>query len=149
MSKLNLVVLGKLKDKSLANLEADFLKRIHKPALNIIELKAKSDDLLFEGRQITQFMDKNPGTYIALTEHGKECRSVEFSKMLQKDLDSPQNIYFFISGAVSFEEAALSKMHKKISLSKLTFPHKFARLIAVEQIYRAQCIRDDHPYHND
>jgi 23S rRNA (pseudouridine1915-N3)-methyltransferase len=53
-----------------------------------------------------------------------------------------------IAGAEGFSSEVLKLCQERLSLSELTFPHKLARIILVEQLYRAQTIRTGHPYHN-
>ena len=80
----------------------------------------------------------------ALDSHGKELDSIGFSEVLQNCGANKMN--FFVGGAYGFTSAFLSKM-TNLSLSKLTFSHKIVPLILCEQIYRAFCIANRHPYH--
>lgn len=81
---------------------------------------------------------------IALHPLGKSLDTFEFSKLLS----SESEINFFIGGAFGFEEEFL-KQTINISLSKLTLSHKIARIVLCEQIYRALCILNNHPYHKE
>ncbi|WP_458701073.1 23S rRNA (pseudouridine(1915)-N(3))-methyltransferase RlmH [Sulfurospirillum sp. 1307] len=83
------------------------------------------------------------GYNIALDVKGYECDSFEFSKIF----DNHTNINFFIGGAYGFDDEFLNKTQKVISLSKLTFAHKIAKVVLYEQIYRGLCIKSNHPYH--
>lgn len=83
------------------------------------------------------------GYNIALDVEGKELDSFEFSKIF----DNGVNINFFIGGAYGFSKDFLQKSDKVISLSKLTYAHKIAKVVLYEQIYRGLCIRNNHPYH--
>ena len=56
-------------------------------------------------------------------------------------------LFFVIGGASGFPKQLTLKAKKIIALSKMVFPHKVARLILVEQLYRAKCIINRHPYH--
>jgi len=80
---------------------------------------------------------------IALDPLGKVIDSHEFSRLLSDQND----VRFFIGGAYGFNKQFLSKCHKVISLSKLTFAHKIAKTILYEQIYRGLSITNNHPYH--
>ncbi|MDR0467890.1 MAG: 23S rRNA (pseudouridine(1915)-N(3))-methyltransferase RlmH [Campylobacteraceae bacterium] len=82
---------------------------------------------------------------IALDVGGEVVDSYEFSNIL-KDRSS---VKFFIGGAYGFEDCFLKKCNKVISLSSLTFAHKIAKLVLLEQIYRALCIQNNHPYHKN
>lgn len=80
---------------------------------------------------------------IALDSQGKELDSLGFSNIMR---DSGKSINFFVGGAYGFAPNFLSKV-KTLSLSNLTFSHKIVPLILCEQIYRAFCIINNHPYH--
>lgn len=149
---VHLIVVGKLKDKHLEAIEQDYLKRIKSPKLQIHEVKAKAENKDLEATVVLkkiQDICKDENYYlVALTEFGTEFYSPEFSKWLTLKIEQNQHLIFVIAGAEGHGEAVLKKAKAKFSLSKLTFPHKMARIIFVEQFYRAMTIRDGHPYHN-
>ncbi len=80
---------------------------------------------------------------VALDVGGKESDSFEFAKMLR----DKNEISFFIGGAYGFGDDFLKEFDKKISLSRLTFGHKVAKVVLLEQIYRGLAINNNHPYH--
>ncbi|MDX1948929.1 MAG: 23S rRNA (pseudouridine(1915)-N(3))-methyltransferase RlmH [Rickettsiales bacterium] len=85
---------------------------------------------------------------IALSENGTEFNSVDFSKYLEKiSANFGGKIAFVIGAAEGFDKQDLKKANNVISLSKLTFPHNMARLMLVEQMYRAWTILENKPYH--
>lgn len=147
-----LIVIGKLKDKSLEQIEEGYLKRIKSPSLKIIELKAKAEDKVAEGSLILQKiqeLSKNGSSFIvALTENGKQYDSHTFSSWVFDKITQNQNVFFLIAGAEGFSEQVLGQVQMQLSLSKLTFPHKLARILFIEQFYRAITIKNNHPYHN-
>jgi len=83
------------------------------------------------------------GYNIALDVTGNQYDSFQFSKIF----DNEVNINFFIGGAYGFNQEFLDKTQKVISLSKLTYAHKIAKVVLFEQIYRGLCIQNNHPYH--
>ncbi len=83
------------------------------------------------------------GYSVALDAEGEMLTSEEFSQLFEKDV----NINFFIGGAFGYEKAFLDKTQKIISLSRLTYAHKIAKVVLFEQIYRGLCIKHNHPYH--
>jgi 23S rRNA (pseudouridine1915-N3)-methyltransferase len=149
---LNLIVVGKLKDAHLEATEKDYLKRINNPELIIHEVKASAENKEAEGEAILKKirdLSQGGGTHlIAMTEWGKRSTSVAFAEWTKGLIERPAKIFFLIAGAEGFSEEVLRSCHERISLSELTFPHKLARILLVEQIYRAQTIRSGHPYHN-
>lgn len=83
------------------------------------------------------------GYNVSLDVLGDEVDSFEFSKIFKDN----SNINFFIGGAFGFEKEFLQQTHKIISLSRLTYAHKIAKVVLFEQIYRGLCINANHPYH--
>lgn len=149
--ELLLLVVGKLKDSHLEAIEADYLKRINNPPLVIHEVKASAENKEAEGEAILKKIKElapSGAHIIAMTEWGKKQTSVDFAKWTENLIEKPQKVFFVIAGAEGFSETFLKSINEKISLSDLTFPHKLARILLVEQLYRAQTIRTKHPYHN-
>ena len=83
------------------------------------------------------------GYNIALDVLGKKVDSFAFSKLLE----DKQVINIFIGGAYGFDRDFLKKCDITISLSDLTMAHKIANIVLCEQIFRALCISNNHPYH--
>lgn len=83
------------------------------------------------------------GYNIALAESGKNPDSHEFSSIIA----DRAAINFFIGGAYGFGESFLKKADFVLSLGRMTFAHKIAKLVLVEQIYRGLAIKNGHPYH--
>lgn len=79
---------------------------------------------------------------IALDICGKQIDSYRFCDLVR----DKEEVNFFIGGVFGFEIGFLSKMNS-ISLSSLTFSHDIAQVVLYEQIYRALCIINNHPYH--
>ncbi|MFP5387446.1 MAG: 23S rRNA (pseudouridine(1915)-N(3))-methyltransferase RlmH [Bacteriovoracia bacterium] len=150
--QIHLIVVGKLKDSHLEAIENDYLKRINNPELIIHEVKASAENKEAEGEAILKkIRDISQGGsthLIAMTEWGKRTTSVTFAEWTRSLIDRPAKIFFLIAGAEGFSEEVLKQCQERISLSELTFPHKLARILLVEQLYRAQTIRSGHPYHN-
>lgn len=83
------------------------------------------------------------GYNVALDVQGEQLSSEQFSALFDQDV----SINFFIGGAFGFDELFLDKTQKIISLSRLTYAHKIAKVVLFEQIYRGLCIKNNHPYH--
>lgn len=87
---------------------------------------------------------------VLLDEHGKEFRSVEFSKWVEQKMQTVnKRLVFIIGGPYGFSPEVYAKANEKISLSKMTFSHQMVRLIFVEQLYRAMTIMRGEPYHHE
>ena len=149
MKDLHLIVVGKLNDTNIAELEKDYFKRLTTPKLSIHEIRAHSETLEKEAKEVQNKIDdisKNENPYVVLlTENGKQFGSVEFSKWLSIQSER-QTVVFVIGGASGHGEAVIKRADFRLSLSELTYPHKLARLLLIEQIYRAQTIKANHPY---
>jgi 23S rRNA (pseudouridine1915-N3)-methyltransferase len=89
-----------------------------------------------------------PGSYlIALDPNGLQMSSEKFSLILSKQMMQSANIDFIIGGAFGLDDSILKSSGLKLSLSEMTFPHQLAKMLLLEQIYRAQTILNNHPYH--
>jgi 23S rRNA (pseudouridine1915-N3)-methyltransferase len=147
--QIHLIVVGKLKDSHLEAIELDYLKRINNPDLIIHEVKASAENKEAEGEAILKKVKEIGGGHlIALSEWGKKYTSVAFSEWFSGILERSPRVILMIAGAEGFSSEVLKLCQERLSLSELTFPHKLARIILVEQLYRAQTIRSGHPYHN-
>jgi len=149
MKDLHLIVVGKLYDTNIETLERDYFKRLTSPKLSIHEVKAHSELLEKEAKEVTlklHELSTNENPFIVLlTENGKQFTSVNFSKWMN-NINETQRIVFIIGGASGHGQEIIDKANFRLSLSELTYPHKLARLLLVEQIYRAQTIKANHPY---
>ena len=86
---------------------------------------------------------------VLFDENGTSFDSIEFSKFLQKQMNSGiKQLVFVIGGPYGFSEKIYKKSQGKISLSKMTFSHQMVRLFAIEQIYRGFTILKNEPYHH-
>jgi len=155
MKSIHLIIVGKLKDKEIIALENDYLKRICDFKLILHEVKGDGDNRDSEGESIIECLEKISGKKVnsqlsglyLLAEFGKSFKSsIDFSQWLEQKIEGNGNLYFIIGGASGHGEKIKSLATGNISLSPLTFPHRLARLILIEQLYRAQTIWNDHPY---
>jgi 23S rRNA (pseudouridine1915-N3)-methyltransferase len=141
---INLITIGKLKNPHIQALEHHYLKQLSFFKLVITELKSHAEDSLKEELQVEELiLKKKLKNIYLLNEHSKHFDSKSFAKFLEKKPD----MTLVISGAQGFSEQ-IKKKYPSLSLSPLTFAHKLARLILIEQIYRAQTLLTGHPYHN-
>lgn len=102
--------------------------------LNAIEAKKSYEEA---------FMPYKKGYCIALDEKGEDLTSIEFAKLIQ----DKNELSFFIGGAYGLREEFNQSLDFRLSLSKLTLAHQFVKTLLLEQIYRAFCINNNHPYH--
>lgn len=156
--KIKLLAIGKTDDTNLNSLIQNYrnrLKHYIKFELQIIpdiknvknlsqqQQKEKEGALILKQIQPTDVL-------VLLDEKGKEFRSVEFSKYLQKKMNSGiKQLVFVIGGPYGFSSDVYNKSLGKISFSKMTFSHQMIRLFIVEQIYRGFTILKNEPYHHE
>lgn len=84
---------------------------------------------------------------VALDERGKSLSSVDFAKWLGRQQDSGRDVAFVIGGDEGLSEDVRGKAALTLSLSAMTLPHRLARLVLLEQVYRAFSILRGEPYH--
>ncbi|MED5362558.1 MAG: 23S rRNA (pseudouridine(1915)-N(3))-methyltransferase RlmH, partial [Bacteroidota bacterium] len=82
-------------------------------------------------------------------EKGKQMDSKTFSQFISKQtMLKSGTLVFCLGGAYGFSESLRKRAKRMVSLSPMTFPHQLARVIALEQLYRAYTIINHHPYHH-
>jgi len=84
---------------------------------------------------------------VALDERGREPTSAELAQRLQRWLAGGRDVALAVGGADGLAPAVLERAEERISLSRLTLPHRLARLVVAEQLYRAFTILKGEPYH--
>lgn len=153
---IKVIALGKLKEKFLKDGIEEFQKRLRPYAnFEIIELlpvEIKDEHLIAkaldeEAEKI--FAHIKPLSYVITLEiNGKTLSSEEFaSKIESLSKDGTSEIVFVIGSSYGLSSIVSNRADFKMSLSKMTFLHQFARLILVEQIYRAFKIIKGETYH--
>ena len=156
--KIKLLCIGKTDDKNLVKLNTNYQLRLQhyiKVEMEIIPDVKKTKNLSenqqkeLEGELILKKI-KATDQLILLDEKGHEYRSVEFSRFLQKKMNSGiKQLVFVIGGPYGFSNDVYKKSQGKVSLSKMTFSHQMIRLIFNEQLYRAFTILKREPYHHE
>ena len=149
---ISIVAVGKIKEKALQNLIDEYLKRISGyTKINVVEVadepNDRSDVLQIEGQRILKQI-KDDAYVVLLDLQGKEVDSVSFSKLIQ-DINTyrSSHIVFVIGGSLGVSEEVRKRADYRLKISEMTFPHNLARLIILEQIYRAYKIANNETYH--
>jgi 23S rRNA (pseudouridine1915-N3)-methyltransferase len=156
--KISLLAIGKTDSKEIAELAANYIKRIkHFVPFELIVLPdvKNRNSLSFDEQKRKEaeiFLKAIPKEAVValLDEKGKNFSSKEFAGYLQKKLNSGQkNICFLIGGPYGFHESIYKKQAESVSLSKMTFSHQLIRAIFLEQVYRGLSILNNLPYHHE
>ena len=140
--KIRLVMLGKTRREETRALLDDYVARIrHYSEIEISELRDGSSVAL---RKLK--LDSS-ATLVLLDAAGKQLTSQQFARWLGDLRDrGTRELVFLCGDAEGFPDELRARAKQKISLSTLTMPHEFARVILAEQIYRAFAILAGHPY---
>lgn len=156
--KIKLLAIGKTDNKELLQLIQVYQNRLKHyikfeleiiPDIKKVKSLSENQQKIKEGELILKRL-QSADELILLDEKGKEFRSIEFSKYLQKKMNSGiKQLVFVIGGPYGFSEEVYKKSKGKISLSKMTFSHQMVRLFIVEQVYRAFTIIKNEPYHHE
>ena len=152
--RLTIATVGKVKYKAWLAAQADYVKRLgHYTTLDLIEVKdvvgrSIPDEVAMakEGEQLLQAVADSQ-RLIALTPTGKLRSSPSLATWLQKRVVDYGRIAFLIGGPLGFSDDVLAACHEEISLSPLTFTHELARILLLEQLYRACTILAGEQYH--
>lgn len=159
MLGVTIICLGKLKEKYLRDASDEYSKRLSAFCkLNIVELtpeklsdnpSQKEIDSALE-TEAKKIIDKIPkGAYIcSLCIEGKQISSEELSAEMENiGVSGKSNIVFIIGSSFGLSNTIKQMSNKKLSMSKMTFPHQLARIMLLEQIYRAVQISAGTKYH--
>lgn len=159
MLNVTLICIGKLKEKYLADACAEYQKRLTTLCrLNIIELaperlsdtpseKEIKNALISEGRKIIEKIPQ--GAYVfTLCIEGKQLSSDELSREITSlAVSGSSNLVFIIGGSFGLSDEVKARSRQRLSMSKMTFPHQLARVMLLEQLYRAMQINLGTKYH--
>lgn len=159
MISVNIICVGKLKEKYLRDASAEYIKRLTAFCkLNIIEIapyalpdsptQAQIDaGLEAEGKQILSKIQNGAYVYAMCIEgkqRSSEALSAEFDKL---SVFGESNLTFIIGGSFGLSDDVKARADAKLSMSEMTFPHQLARIMLLEQIYRAFQISTGGKYH--
>jgi len=141
--QITIKALGKL-DSTLENLALNYLKR-----LKLLKININQNTLKDNQKALEWLFNNSPNTYtITLSEKGANFTSQEFSNFLfSLPNKGHSKVVFIIGGAKGISNRYINKSNFVLSFGKLTFPHELFRVLLIEQLYRAESIFLNHPYH--
>lgn len=145
MLSIDLIAVGKLKNDPLLDVFEDYKKRLQwKFALHELEAQTQAAEHV----KITEKLNPR-AALVVLDERGKSLSSRDFAAKIDGWQTSHGNIQFVIGGADGLSDDIRKKASMLLSFGAQTWPHMMARVMLMEQIYRAQQILAGHPYHRD
>ncbi len=159
MIKITIIALGKLKEKYLRDAVDEYSKRLSRYCkLNIVELEPvrlndnpskKQIDIALEqeGEKILNLLSDNTHV-ISMCIEGEHLSSEQFAEHINKvSVQNTSSIAFIIGSSFGLCNKIKQISAKKLSFSKMTFPHQLARVMLLEQVYRAFKITEGSDYH--
>ena len=147
--QINIVCIGKLKEKFLQEGGDEYLKRLKPYAqVSVVELKEDGrDDVEKEGKSILEKIE-GKDYVISLDLKGEMLSSEKISQKIDElALKGISNLTFVIGGSNGLSKVVLQRSNHRLCFSKMTFTHQMIRMILLEQIYRAFKISRGEPYH--
>lgn len=159
--KISVVCFGKLKTPGLRDAADYYLKLIRsfQPQVSEVEIKPLSvpdksvaSRLIIQKKEAELLMEKIPerAALCLLDETGKNLTTREWAQAFQKlENDSLSEVAFCVGSSLGFSPEVRKRARLTLSLGAQTLPHELARVVLLEQIYRAQSVLKGHPYHNE
>ncbi|MGQ0506641.1 MAG: 23S rRNA (pseudouridine(1915)-N(3))-methyltransferase RlmH [Myxococcaceae bacterium] len=144
--KVRVASVGKDRSGLFAPAVEEYASRLrHYTKFSLLELPASRTaaleaDALLGKRQPSELL-------VALDQRGKNLSSEELAKFIEKAQHQAKDLYFVIGGDEGLDERVRAAASLTLSLSRMTLPHRLARVVLVEQIYRAFTLLRAEPYH--
>lgn len=145
MQKINIVCVGKIKEKFFTDAANEYLKRLSRFAK--VEVKEVAECRTLEEEEGTLILKASKGRIVALCIEGKKYSSEELAGYVKEFTDTGSECTFIIGSSCGLSEEVKRKAELKLSFSDMTFPHQLMRVILLEQIYRAFMINGGGEYH--
>lgn len=151
---LTIAAVGRLRERHWQAAQEEYVRRLGRYTdFRLVEVRdvvgKTLPDATAAAREGEQLLAAAPkGARITLlTADGRQMDSPELAAWLQGQLEQYGTLAFLIGGPVGFDPATAAAAHERLSLSRLTFPHELARVVLLEQLYRAFTILRGEPYH--
>jgi len=140
--KIKVAWIGKTKEPAIQALTDEYLKRISRYA-EIAGAALKDEAAILS----LAAHNKDRHKLVLLDARGRQFSSEEFAAFLDREQMNAIPLLFAIGGSDGFSEEARRRAGATLSLGKMTLPHELARVVLLEQLYRAFTILKNHPYH--
>ncbi len=142
--KIKVAWIGKTKEPAIQTLTEDYLKRIARYE-EVSGLPVKDESAIVSLARGERQKERH--RLIVLDARGRQFSSEELAQWLEREQMQSLPLLFAIGGADGFSEDTRHEAALTLSLGKITLPHELARVVLLEQIYRAFTILKRHPYH--
>lgn len=144
MQKINIVCVGKLKEKFFSDAVNEYLKRLSRFASVTVRELAEKRTLREEAENILKELR---GACVVLAVEGKKLSSETFAEKMKRFADEGKEVTFVIGSSCGLSESVKARADLLLSFSDMTFPHQLMRVILCEQIYRTFMINGGGEYH--
>ncbi|HWZ81466.1 MAG TPA: 23S rRNA (pseudouridine(1915)-N(3))-methyltransferase RlmH [Terriglobales bacterium] len=142
--KIKIAWIGKTKEPAIQSLADEYLKRISRYVESTSVAVKDEAAVLALARGERQ---KERYKLVLLDSRGKQLSSEELSDFLRREQEQALPLLFAVGGADGFSTEAREQADFMLSLGRMTLPHELARVVLLEQVYRAFTILKNHPYH--
>jgi 23S rRNA (pseudouridine1915-N3)-methyltransferase len=152
--QITVAAVGRIKQREWRTLQDDYLERLKRyTAMNIAEVK----DSVGKGFPDAVAMQREGEALLSatadarrrflLSPDGRQMSSEEFAEYLQQQIELYGSLAFLVGGPLGFAPDVETAVDDRLALSRLTFPHELARVMFLEQLYRAFTILRGQSYH--
>ncbi|MGD9911970.1 MULTISPECIES: 23S rRNA (pseudouridine(1915)-N(3))-methyltransferase RlmH [Methanothrix] len=142
---MRIIAVGRIRERFWQDAASYYLRRLS-PYTRLDVVEVREEDPIKEGRGILAHLCG--GVTVALDEHGESMSSQELALWLQNRIvEGCGSINWIIGGPEGLSQDVLNRSDLQLSLSKMTFPYQMARILLLEQLYRAFKIIKNEPYH--
>lgn len=152
--KLTILAIGQRQPRWADEAVAEFLSRFPADfAVTVHELKPEArraqpvERILAAEAQRLRAAIPTGALLVALDEKGRDCTTLDFAQQIRRWRDAAETVCFIIGGPDGLDPALKRDARWVMRLSSLTLPHALARVLLVEQLYRAWSVLANHPYH--
>lgn len=155
MFSIEILAVGKLKESWWREAAEEYLRRLSPYArMKVTEVAASPitgtvsprSSMAEEGRRLCAALREGART-IVMDRAGRPMTSERFAKLIASETEGGKALQFVVGGAAGLSADVISRANKVVSLSELTFTHEMARVILLEQLYRAATILSGKKYH--
>jgi len=151
---LTVAAVGRLRERHWQAAQDEYTRRLgHYTDFQLVEVKdvvgRSLPDAAAAAREGAALLAAAPrgARVLLMTAEGRQLSSPDLAAWLQTQLEQYGALAFLIGGPVGFDPATIAAAHEQLALSRLTLPHELARVVLLEQLYRAFTIIHGEPYH--
>ncbi len=156
--RVTIIAVGKLKEKGFDLAAREYLSRLNRHCrIEVIELPDEKDPGSASGKDMENTLKTEGGRILSrlrpqdhvvvLEITGKRKDSISFSENVSQWRDQSLSVVFVIGGSLGLSKEVCDRADETLSLSEMTFPHQLARVMLLEQLYRAFKIISGQRYH--